>query len=152
MSIAATSVTLEHRHRCQCKSRGHTRTPIWFAILSSSGCEFQAHTFGVVRQLSDLVGSNHRESAHSWAVGYVCGWDSRNRHGRAVRRSAMVAKFATATFLTRHCSEKFTIQQKKLSTAQNSAWPGISTRWLRAFFIGKDKSQFSIPPNIIRRI
>jgi len=96
---AATSITLEHRHRCQCKSRGHSRTPIGFAILSSSGCEFQAHTFGVVHQLSDLVGSNHSESAHSWAVGYVCGRYGHNRHGRAIWRSAMVAKFATATFL-----------------------------------------------------
>lgn len=47
----ATSISLEHRHRCQCKSRVHTRTPIGFA-----GCEFQAHTFVVVRQLSDLMG------------------------------------------------------------------------------------------------
>lgn len=46
----------------------------------------------------------------------------------------MVAKFATATFLTRHCSEKFTIQRKKLSIAKNSAWPGIAPCWLRTFF------------------
>lgn len=56
----------------------------------------------------------------------------------------MAAKFATATFLTRHCSEKFTIQRKKLSIAKNSAWPGISTQALaltssELFFIGKDK-------------
>lgn len=51
VTIAATSFTLENRHRCQCKSRVHTRTPIGFA-----GCEFQAHTFGFVRQLSDLMG------------------------------------------------------------------------------------------------
>lgn len=53
---AATSISLEQRHRCQCKSRVHTGTLIGFAILSSSGCEFQAHTFGFVRQLSDLMG------------------------------------------------------------------------------------------------
>ena len=71
--IAVTSVTLEHRHWCQCKSRVHTRTPIGFARSCASGCEFQAHTFGVVRHLSDLVGSNHRELAHSWAVMYAAG-------------------------------------------------------------------------------
>lgn len=80
----ATSITLEHRHRYQCKSRVHTRTLIGFARSCASGCEFQAHTFGVVRQLFDLMWSNHRESAHSWAVGYVCGGYGHNRHGRAI--------------------------------------------------------------------
>ena len=39
---------------------------------------------GVVRELSNPSGAAHRESAHSWAVGYVCGGYGRNRHGRAV--------------------------------------------------------------------
>lgn len=34
---------------------------------------------------------------------------------------AMVAKFATATFLTKLCSKKFTIQRKKSSIAKSSA-------------------------------
>lgn len=84
VSITATSVTLEYKYRHRCKRRECTRTPIVFARSCVSGCEFQAHTFGVVRQLFDLMRSNHRESAHSWAVGYVCGGYSRNRNGRAI--------------------------------------------------------------------
>lgn len=133
VSIASTSVTPEHRYRCRCKRRVSTRTPIGFAMLCASGCEFQAHTVGVVHQLSDLVGSNHRESAHSWAVGYVCGGYGRNRHGRAICSSALVAKYATATFLTRLCSEKFTIWRQKLSIAQNSAFAGMAIRAKSSF-------------------
>ena len=64
----------------------------------------------------------------------------------------MAAKFATATFLTKLCSEKFTIQRKELYIAKNSAWPGMIIVGSEFFYIGKDKSQFSIPPNIFRRI
>lgn len=45
--IAATSVTLERRHRCQCKSRGQTRTPIGIARSCASGCEIKHSLLGL---------------------------------------------------------------------------------------------------------
>ena len=77
-----------------------------FARYCASGCEIQAHTSGCCAWESDPSGSAHRESAHSWAVGYVSGGQGRNRNGRAIWGSAMVAKFATATFLTTRVRDK----------------------------------------------
>ena len=73
MSIASTSVTPEHGHRCRCKVRVSTRTPICSQGIAHQAAKFRHTLPGVVRGESDPSGSAHRESAHSWTVGYVCG-------------------------------------------------------------------------------
>lgn len=73
VSRASTSVTPEHRHRCRCKARASTRTPICSQCFAHPVAKFRHTPPGVVRGKSDPSGSAHRESAHSWAVGYVCG-------------------------------------------------------------------------------
>lgn len=73
VSIASTSVMPEHGHRCRCKVRVCTRTPICSQCFAHPAAKFRHTLPGVVRRLSAPSGSAHRESAHSWAAGYVCG-------------------------------------------------------------------------------
>lgn len=44
-----------------------------FAMLAHPAAKFRYTPPGVVRGGADPSGPAHRESAHSWAVGYVCG-------------------------------------------------------------------------------
>lgn len=82
VSIVSTSVTPEYEHRCRCKARASTRTPICSQCLRirlrNSGTHLRVLCIG-----SDPSGSAHRGAAHSWTAGYVCGGYDRNRHGRA---------------------------------------------------------------------
>ena len=56
----------------------------------------------------------------------------------------MVAKSATATFLTKLCSKKFTIRWKKSSIAKSSAWAVITPHWLRTFFSSFQRQRQSV--------
>ena len=51
MSIASTSVTPEHGHRCRCKVRGSTHTPICSQGIAHPASKFRHTPPGIVRRV-----------------------------------------------------------------------------------------------------